>query len=630
MDEQPPAVGRARRLPGLDDLTAFARLFEFRTVSRWVGLGLLVGVVSGLTAAAFYVALDWLRYLVFGQGVNLTILDPQGEHSLFGSGTSGPLRRWLMVLAPAAGGLISGLLVYRFCPEAEGGGNDAVIDAFHRQKGMIRRRVPLFKAVASLVVLGTGGSAGREGPIAQIGAGLGSLLGRTLHLSHRECRLLLLAGAAGGIGAIFRTPLGAALFVVEVLYRDDFEVDALVPTVLSSVIAYSVFTMLLGEGHIFATEQGYPFDPRQLPFYLLMAIGASLIGVLFIKVFYGVRDHLFAPLRVPRYAKPALGGLLVGLLALLMPQALGAGYGWLQEAIVPKLGLLPGGWMGALLLLAIALLKVLTTSFSVASGGSGGVFGPSVVIGGMVGGAFGLAFHELAPSIVPQPGAFVIVGMAAFLGGVAHAPISSLVIASEMTGSYDLLVPIMLAEAVTFVMMRRFTLYEKQVGTRRDSPAHGAEYVFDVLQHVRVGEVFDPNATIVPIAPSTPMSELLRHVTDTTHAIFPVVGEDGRITGVVTLETLRAFFFDEDVARLAIAADCAVPLVSVGPDDSLATALERFAASHFPELPVIEPGAGGKILGLLGYEELLEAYSRELLKRRQEGEPAPEPSVRRH
>jgi chloride channel protein, CIC family len=630
MSEQPPAVRPARRLPGLDDLTAFARLFEFRTVSRWVGLGVAVGVVSGLGAAAFFVALDWLRQLVLGQGANFTMLDAPGEHSLFGSGTGGPLRAWLLVLAPAAGGLISGLLVYRLCPEAEGGGNDAVIEAFHRHKGRMRRRVPLIKGLASVVLLGTGGSAGREGPIAQIGAGVGSLLGRALRLSDHECRLLLLAGAAGGIGAIFRTPLGAALFVVEVLYKDDFEVDALVPTVLSSVVAYSVFTMLFGEGHIFATEHGYAFDPRQLPFYLLMAIGTALIGVVFIKVFYGMRDHVFAPLRLPRYAKPMIGGLCVGLLGLAMPQALGTGYGWLQEAIVPKLALLPGGWMGALLLLAIALLKVLTTSFSVASGGSGGVFGPSVVIGGMVGGAFGLAFHELAPSIVPQPGAFVIVGMAAFLGGVAHAPISSLVIASEMTGSYDLLVPIMLAEAVTFVMMRRWTLYEKQVATRRDSPAHGAEYVFDVLQHVRVREVFDPDATIVPIAPSTPMSALLRHVTDTTQAVFPVLGKDGQISGVVTLETLRGFLFDEDVARLAIAADCAVPLVSVGPDDSLATALERFASSHFPELPVVEPGAGGKILGLLGYEELLEAYSQELLRRRQDSARSPESSAHRH
>lgn len=618
MSEEPQRRRRGPRLPGLEDLTAFARLFEFRTVSRWVGLGLVVGVVSGLGAAAFFVAMDWLRHQVLAVGANLALLEPHGEHSLFGLSAGGAVRNWVVVLAPALGGLVSGLLVFRFCPEAEGHGTDALIDAFHRHRGRIRTRVPLVKALASVVVIGTGGSAGREGPIAQIGAGFGSLFGDLLKLSDRERRLLLLAGAAGGIGAIFRTPLGAALFVVEVLYKDDFEVDALVPTVLSSVVAYSVFTMLFGEGHIFATEAHYDFDPRQLPLYLIMAMGTALIGVLFIKVFYGMRDRVFSPLGIPRFLKPMLGGLIVGLLALVMPQALGAGYGWLQEALLPKHQLLPGGWLGAAMLLAIALLKVLTTGFSVSSGGSGGVFGPSVVIGGMAGGAFGLAFHQLLPNVVPQPGAFVIVGMACFVGGVAHAPVSSLVMASEMTGSYDLLVPIMLAEAVTFAMMRRWTLYEKQVPTRRDSPAHGAEYVLDVLQHVRVKDVYDKQAEIVPIPPSTPMSELLRHATDSTHAVFPVVGEDGRVTGVVTLETLRAFFFDEDVARLAIAADCAMPLVSVHPDDTLASALERFASSHYPELPVVEAGDSQKILGLLSYEELLEAYSRELLRRRQE------------
>ncbi len=343
-----------------------------------------------------------------------------------------------------------------------------------------------------------------------------------------------------------------------------------------------------------------------------------MTGVAFIKAFFATRDRVFRPLKIPPYLKPMLGGLAIGLLALAMPQAIGTGYGWLQEALVPRLQAFPRGWWGAALLLGIALLKLVSTSLSVASGGPGGVFGPSVVIGGMVGGAFGLAFHELWPNVVPQPGAFVIVGMAAFLGGVAHAPISSLVIASEMTGSYDLLVPLMLAEAVTFVMMRRFTLYESQVPTRRDSPAHGPEYVLDVLQHVRVRDVYQPELAIVSVDPSTPMSDLVRRVTDCTQSVFPVVRAGGRIEGVVTLETLRGFLFDEDVARLAIAADCAVPVTSVSPDDSLATALERFAKSHFPELPVVAPGSG-EVIGLIGYEELLEAYSAELVRRR-EGE----------
>ena len=605
------------KLPNLNDLADFARLLEIRTVSRWVGLGLVVGVGAGLGAAGFFVAMDYVRHLVFTTMAGLELLEPGGEHSLFAGGAVGEPIVWLIVLAPAIGGLVSGLIVFRFAPEAEGHGTDALIDSFHNKRGAIRKRIPIVKAVASVILLGTGGSAGREGPIAQIGAGFGSVLATVLRLSPRERRLLLLAGAAGGIGAIFRTPLGAALFIVEVLYRDDFEVDALVPTVLSSVVAYSVFTMIFGEGNIFTTQPHYEFNPLQLPLYLVMAIFASVIGVLYITVFYGMRDRVFAPLPIPRALKTMLGGLFLGLLYLIAPQSLGAGYGWLQEVLLPTSDYFPMGWQSAGLLLAIALLKVVTTSLSISSGGSGGVFGPSVVIGGMIGGAFGMAFHLLLPQVAPQPAAFVIVGMACFFGGVAHAPISSLVMASEMTGSYDLLVPIMLAEAVTFVMVRRWTLYEKQVPTRRDSAAHGAEFVLDVLQHVRVEDAVqlaEPRS----LGASTPLADVLRQASESTQAIFPVVDEDGRPQGIVSLDTIRAFFYDQELGQLAIAADCAMPLVSVAVDDTLDAALRRVAKSGLPQVPVVDPDDEQKIVGLLSYEEILAAYSRELVRRRDE------------
>ena len=605
------------RLPTLHDLAAFVRLLEFRTVSRWVGLGLLVGVVAGLGAASFFVGMQYLNHQVFGIWAHLPLLEPGGEHSLFPSEPTGSPILWIIVLAPAVGGLLSGLLVFGFAPEAEGHGTDALIDSFHNKRGEIRKRIPIIKALASVILLGTGGSAGREGPIAQIGAGFGSVLATTLKLTPRERRLLLLAGGAAGIGAIFRTPLGAAIFGIEVLYRDDFEVDALVPTVLASVAAYSVFTMIFGEGNIFTTQAHYEFNPLQLPLYLVMAACASVIGVLYIKVFYGMRDRVFAPLPIPRSLKPMIGGLLVGLLFLVAPQALGTGYGWLQQVLLPESGYFGLGWQSASMLLGIALLKVLTTSLSISSGGSGGVFGPSVVIGGMIGGAFGIAFHLLAPSIVPQPGAFAIVGMACFFGGVAHAPISSLVMASEMTGSYDLLVPIMLAEAVTFVMVRRWTLYECQVPSRRDSPAHGVEFAMDVLQHVRVREVAQ-RGTPRGFMADTPLQEVLRQASESTQAIFPVTDELGKLQGLVSLETIRAFFYDQELAQLAIAADCATPLVSVTLDDTLDTALHLAAKSGLPQVPVVDPDDQQKIVGLINHDEILAAYSRELVRRRAE------------
>jgi CIC family chloride channel protein len=617
-----PRIPRLPRLPTLHDLATIARLLDFRSVSRWVGLGLLVGLVAGLGAAAFFVGMDYVRQVTLHGWANLQSLEPAGERSLFPVEPDGPVRWWLVLLVPALGGLISGILVFRFAPEAEGHGTDSLIEAFHEKRGIIRRRIPIIKGLASVVLIGTGGSAGREGPIAQIGAGFGSFTARVLKLSPRERRLLLLAGAAGGISAIFRTPLGAALFVVEVLYRDDFELDGLVPAVLSSVAAYSVFTFIFGQGAMFATEASYTFHPQQLPLYLLMAVGASLIGLLYIKVFYGTRDRVFHKLDIPKPLKPMIGGLLVGAMALAVPRlGLGAGYGWVQEALLPSNGVLQLGWIGALTMLGIALAKVLTTSLSISSGGSGGVFGPSVVIGGMVGGAFGLAFHELFPNVVSQPGAFVIVGMACFFGGVAHVPISSLVMASEMTGGYDLLVPLMLAEAVTFVLLRRWTLYEKQVPTRRDSKAHGGEYVLDLLQQIRVRDVMSPDRSVATVRASTPLEPLLRQASESSQAVFPVASDQGEMVGIVTIDTLRGAFFHEDLGQLAIAADCAMPFVSVLLDDTLAEALEQFSSSHYPQLPVVDREDGNHLLGLLSYEELLEAYSREMMRRRQEAEP---------
>lgn len=612
------------RLPGLSDLATFARLFELRTVSRWVGLGLVVGIVAGLGAAAFFVGMEWVSHLVLGEWARFPMQAPAGEESLFGHTAQGPIRWWVVVVAPAVGGLISGLLVWKFAPEAEGHGTDALIEAFHHKGGHVRKRVPFIKTIASIIVIGTGGSAGREGPIAQIGAGFGSFLAGPLKLSDRDRRLLVLAGAAGGIGAIFRTPLGAALFIVEVVYRDDTEVDALVPAVFSSVVAYSVFTLIFGQGNMFAVTGPYTFDPRHLPHFIGMAFGAALVGVVYIKVFYGMRDKVFRPLKIPPWVKPMIGGLAVGLLGLVFMPALGAGYGWLQEALRPETQYLGTGWHAAGMLMGIALLKVLTTSLSISSGGSGGVFGPSAVIGGMVGGAFGYAYTQLAPGLNLDPAHFAIVGMACFLGGVAHAPIATLVMATEMTGSYGLLVPLMLAEGVTYAMMRRFTMYEAQVVSRRDSPAHRSEFILDLLGELKVCDVCTLPSKVETVSPTTPIETLLRRTSDSAQDVFPVV-EDGKLVGLTSLEVLRAFFYDEDILALAIAADCAQPLVVLHPTDTLSRALEQFAVSNCPELPVVDEDDEDQLLGLLSYEQVMRAYSAEIRKRgleMAEAEPA--------
>ena len=354
--------------------------FPLRRIRRiWRGtiVGILIGVVSGLGAMVFTFLLQ-TGTRVFTHDLIHMIIGARADQGFLGI----PLSRWMMVWIPALGGLISGLLVFTFAPEAEGHGTDAMIDSFHRKKGIIRRRVPVIKTFASAITIGSGGSAGREGPIAQIGAGFASFLASVLKVSDKERRIMLLAGAAGGIGAIFKAPLGAALFATEVLYRrEDFEFEALIPCILSSIVAFMVYTFYDGTATIFHIPYFSLATASQLPFYGVLGVLCALIGFPYVRFFYGVRDRFFRRLNLPKAVKPAIGGLMVGILALFLPEVLGGGYSWMQSAI--------DGDLAIRLMAVLVVAKILATSFTISSGGSGGVFAPSLFIGSMLGGAYG-------------------------------------------------------------------------------------------------------------------------------------------------------------------------------------------------------------------------------------------------
>ncbi|HID24441.1 MAG TPA: chloride channel protein, partial [Planctomycetaceae bacterium] len=440
-------------------------IFDVEATGRLILYSPLVGVVAGLGAVAFYYLLTLLQRLAMGLAMGYW--PPAAGSEPAWHEPQMPGCWWAVLLIPTIGGLVCGLIVYTFAPEAEGHGTDAMVRAFHRLRGRIRARVPFIKTIASIVTIGTGGSAGREGPIAQIGAGFGSFLAERIGLPERDRRLLMIAGAAGGIGAIFRAPLGGALFVSEVLYSSTaIEFEAFVPSVISSIIAYTIFAAVFGHGFAFATPAHLTFNsPAELPFYLVFALVCSVVGFAYVQVFYGLRNRLFRPLPIPDKVKPALGGLGLGLLALWLPHVMAGGYGWIQQAL--------DGSLPIRLMLLLMLAKIAATSLTISSGGSGGVFAPSLFIGAMLGGAFGKLCHELFPGAVPQPGAFVLVGMGGFFAGVAKVPLTALLMVCEMSGSYGLLVPLMLVSVVNVALLSsRWTLYEEQVRTLVDSPAH--------------------------------------------------------------------------------------------------------------------------------------------------------------
>ncbi|MBN1908742.1 MAG: chloride channel protein [Pirellulales bacterium] len=583
-------------------------VFDLEGSGRLILYSALVGVIAGLGAAAFYVTLNAFQDLALGRWMGY-VPPPAGtepDHQ-----TILPSIWWKVLLVPTLGGLACGWLVYKFAPEAEGHGTDGVVRAFHKAKGLIRTRVPLIKTIASTLTIGTGGSAGREGPIAQIGAGFGSFLAGRLKLSDWERRMLVMAGAAGGVGAIFHAPLGGALFAVEVLYASTaVEFSAIVPCVFASVISYSVFNAIFHMDVAFRAPERLVFGGiSEIPFYVVFGVVCALAGFVYVWCFYGLRDYFFKRIKIPNTLKPAIGGLMLGLIALVCPQIMAGGYGWVQKALdgAPD--------MTFQLMAVLVVAKILATSCTISSGGSGGVFAPSLFIGAMLGGAFGKACEHLFPGIGPESSqAFVLVGMGGFFAGVAKVPLTALIMVSEMSGSYNLLVPLMIVGVINVaILSQRWTLYEEQVSSLVDSPAHLGDFVVDVLAGMHVREVFHASRPVTLVREDMPLPQVLQVVAQSNDAYFPVVDVENQLVGIFSLHDIRMALVGNGAGGLVVAADLATwPVATITPDDNLHTALRLFTQKQVAELPVVDPEEPGCVIGMLQRGEVISAYDRQI------------------
>jgi CIC family chloride channel protein len=444
----------------------------------------VIGVAGALAAQLFALLLrgaNWLFLTTLAQYVPLGLPNEGGSPQEL----IGRWGLWMIPVATTLGGLIVGIIVTRLAPEAEGHGTDTVVRAFHRSDGVIRPQVPPVKLLASAITIGSGGSAGREGPIALVTAGLGSWYASITNRTGEDRRMLMLAGMAAGLAAVFRSPIGTALFAIEVLYAGmAFESGALFATMMTSIVAYAVNGLFSGYEPLFRVPEHIELvNPLENAWFVVLGIAAGVLGAVLPVLFYRVRDS-FRTLKIRPEFKPALGGLLTGLIALAAPQIIGGGYGWVQAAIDGQLA----GWI----LLGLIAAKMLSLSFTVASGGSGGVFAPSLYIGAMLGGGLASVAHlPVAP--------FVIVGMAAVFAGSARVPIATLIMVTEMTGGYTLLVPAALAVMMAYVVQRRLVagwrygrLYEAQVVGPADSPAHHSAHLKIALDLLQQRKVIDP------------------------------------------------------------------------------------------------------------------------------------------
>jgi CIC family chloride channel protein len=564
-----------------------------RYLAKWLFLSTAIGIVAGLGSVLFFTSIDWCTELFLGRIVGYMPPNPVGE----GSPTIMQMARpWLLPLVTTLGGLISGIIVFSLAPEAEGHGTDAAIEAIHKKRGIIRARIPAVKLVASAITIGSGGSGGREGPAAQISAGFGSLMGKWLGLDIQSRRIAVAAGIGSGIGAIFRAPLGGALLSAEILYIHDLEVEALIPGLIASIVGYSIFGLFFGYTPIFGAMPQIGFNqPIQLIYYAILGVICGLMGILYAKCFYGTHE-IFKKIALPRCLKPAIGGLLVGLMGLVLPACLHMGYGWVQIAMGSEASLLPL-WV----ILLIPFAKILSTSLSISSGGSGGIFGPGMVIGGMLGASFWRLFHHIFAGMPTTPAPFVIIGMIGVFGGIAHAPLAVMLMVAEMTGNLSLLAPAMIVVAISTAIAGDNTIYRSQIMDRANSPAHRVRMSFPLLSSLLVQDAVTPCNTLPG---NLPVVDAISHFTRDPDSGLALLNESGDFVGVVTSQQIYEIS-PEMKASTPLSKLIVNDSVVLNPNDHMDVALEQLTARGLSWAPVVEDG---NLMGKLTVKDAIATY----------------------
>jgi len=579
---------------------------DFSYFRKWILIGFLLGVMAGLGAVALFLSVEFFTALFLGVGAGYFPPLPGGFQNNF-TYTLSIERPWLLPLITGLGGLLVGLITTKFSPESEGHGTDAVIDAYHHKSGHIRARVPLVKGVASSITIGSGGSGGTEGPAGQIAAGFGSLIGKLFKLNEDERRIAVAAGLGAGIGSIFKIPLGGAVFSAEVMYRRDFEVRALIPGLVASVTGYTVFGFVFGWDRLFTI----PLDlvrythPASLILYAIVGLVSAGLSVGWVKTFYAISDY-FSRIHFPKYLKPAIGGVLVGVIGIAFPQVLGTSYGWLQIAINKDYVLFPLVVIGP-----VIILKILATSLTIGSGGSAGVFGPSMVIGGLLGAFIGTAFHLLGLFTWIDVSSVIIVSMVSFFGATAKTPISSIIMGSELTGGYALLAPMMLATFIAYIMSGQHnSIFRSQVLNRSDSPAHRMEYQRVILRDLYVKDVM--KNPINKLSKNLSIEEALQILNRNNSRMVMVVNEGDKLEGVVY--KYKLFEFPEEYRKSIKLENVMIkdPFFAYT-SDSLHHALVRLSSTDLQEMPVLS-NEDHKVIGIVTIADLVKLYDSQVEK----------------
>jgi CIC family chloride channel protein len=557
-------------------------------------MGGIVGAVGGYGAIGFRKLIGVVTQSGWGNATGM-----EGKDLLI-MALAAPY--WIKVLIPAMGGILVGVIIYFFAKEAKGHGVPEVMESVALKDGRMRTRIVFAKAFASAICIGSGGSVGREGPIVQIGSAMGSAIGKLVKISAARLRILVACGAAAGIAATFNAPMAGALFSMEIILS---ELGALqfIPIVVSSVVATALSRHYLGNFPAFEIPAYDLLHYSELFLYLILGVLAGVVAYIFIRLLYGMEDF-FERWKLPEYIKPAIGGAIIGCIGIFFPQIFGVGY----ESVTQILR----GEMLGIILVGLLIAKILATSISIGSGGSGGIFAPSLFMGAVLGGIFGQIVHSLFPYTTASPGAYALVGMGAVVAGTTRAPITAMLIIFEMTANYRIILPLMFACTIGLVISARLSresIYTLKL-IRRGVNIYGGKEL-NVLKGLRVSQVMIPEIELV--SPSAPLTELATRMMASSHPQFFVVGNDDRIQGHISLENLRPILKDyETVCDVVIASDLMDQDVTVvNTEESLDMVMQLFGKLDLDEIPVVNKG---QFVGTIRRSDVIEAYNREIFK----------------
>ncbi|MFQ5822566.1 MAG: chloride channel protein [bacterium] len=558
-----------------------------------VVVAVVIGIMGGFGAIFFRFAIRFFQGVFFGSW-QYTL-----EYSL-------QLPWYVKLIAPAMGGLIVGPIVFYFAREAKGHGVPEVMESIVLRGGAIRPRVMFAKVTASAVCIGSGGSVGREGPIVQIGSAIGSMLGQVLKVTGSRLRTFVACGTAAGIAATFNAPIAGALFAMEIILSD-FGISQFSPIVVSSVTATVVSRHFLGDFSAFVIPHYELVSIFEMIPYVILGVLAAFVALAFINLLYKTED-IFEILRIPEFLKPVLGGLLIGLIAIYFPHIFGVGYDTISLAL--------NGQLVWYFLLFLVALKVVATSITIGSGGSGGIFAPSLFLGANLGGFMGTIVHTLVPMHTASSGAYALVGMGAVAAGAMHAPITSILIIFELTNDYRIILPLMITciiSALITTRLKKDSIYTLKLSRRGINIFQGQE--INVLNSLQVAKVMKSDYERVHA--DTPFRKLMDLTVSSPHPNFFVVDSQNHLLGVISIHDVRRIIYESDVLEhVLVAYDLLTPIRHYfTPNDTLDIVMKAFGEMNIDELPVVSGKNEKQLIGTISKNDVIEVYNKEVFKR---------------